>query len=37
MYGFCSGQNKKTIAFNRKLAEHFKEEARFAFKVCAST
>ncbi|KAF7344661.1 hypothetical protein MVEN_01626300 [Mycena venus] len=32
MYGFRSGHNKKTIAFNRKLAEDLKEGARFAFK-----
>ncbi|KAJ6452580.1 hypothetical protein C8R45DRAFT_1112886 [Mycena sanguinolenta] len=32
MYGFKSGQNKKTIAFNRKLAEDLKEESTFAFK-----
>ncbi|KAJ7618851.1 hypothetical protein DFH06DRAFT_1342431 [Mycena polygramma] len=32
MYGFRSGQNKKTIAFNRKLAEDLKEKSRFAFK-----
>jgi hypothetical protein len=37
MYGFRSGQNKKTIAFNRKLAEDLKEEACFAFKVCSSS
>ncbi|KAJ6478334.1 hypothetical protein C8R45DRAFT_792777, partial [Mycena sanguinolenta] len=33
MYGFKSGQNKKTIAFNRKLAKDLKEESTFAFKV----
>ncbi|KAJ7850543.1 hypothetical protein B0H13DRAFT_53937 [Mycena leptocephala] len=32
MYGFKSGQNKKTIAFNRKLAEDLKEGSVFAFK-----
>ncbi|KAJ6450934.1 hypothetical protein C8R45DRAFT_946553 [Mycena sanguinolenta] len=32
MYGFKSEQNKKTIAFNRKLAEDLKEESTFAFK-----
>ncbi|KAJ7250084.1 hypothetical protein B0H12DRAFT_1019348, partial [Mycena haematopus] len=32
MYGFKSGQNKKTIAFNRKLAEDLKEGSAFAFK-----
>ncbi|KAJ6559537.1 hypothetical protein B0H19DRAFT_103578 [Mycena capillaripes] len=32
MYGFKSGQNKKTIAFNRKLAEDLKEGSTFAFK-----
>ncbi|KAJ7672357.1 hypothetical protein DFH06DRAFT_964581, partial [Mycena polygramma] len=34
MYGFKSGQNKKTITFNRKLAEDLKEGSTFAFKVC---
>ncbi|KAF7364494.1 hypothetical protein MVEN_00317800 [Mycena venus] len=38
MYGFKSGQNKKTIAFNRKLAEDLKEGSTFAFKdVVAKT
>ncbi|KAJ7186249.1 hypothetical protein B0H12DRAFT_1039631, partial [Mycena haematopus] len=32
MYGFKSGQNKKTVAFNRKLAEDLKESSTFAFK-----
>ncbi|KAJ6533436.1 hypothetical protein DFH09DRAFT_1092479 [Mycena vulgaris] len=32
VYGFKSGQNKKTIAFNRKLAEELKEGSAFAFK-----
>ncbi|KAJ6527696.1 hypothetical protein B0H19DRAFT_898016, partial [Mycena capillaripes] len=32
MYGFKSGQNRKTIAFNRKLAEDLKEGSAFAFK-----
>ncbi|KAJ6481134.1 hypothetical protein C8R45DRAFT_831764, partial [Mycena sanguinolenta] len=32
MYGFKSGQNKKTVAFNRKLAEDLKEGSTFAFK-----
>ncbi|KAF7341054.1 hypothetical protein MSAN_02091400 [Mycena sanguinolenta] len=32
MYGFKTGQNKKTIAFNRKLAEDLKEGSAFAFK-----
>ncbi|KAJ7844285.1 hypothetical protein B0H13DRAFT_2286426 [Mycena leptocephala] len=32
MYSFKSGQNKKTIAFNRKLAEDLKEGSVFAFK-----
>jgi hypothetical protein len=36
MHEFYSGENKKAVAFNRKLAEDFKEEARFAFKACAS-
>ncbi|KAJ7090947.1 hypothetical protein B0H15DRAFT_948698 [Mycena belliarum] len=31
-YGFKSGQDKKTIAFNRKLAEKLKEGSAFAFK-----
>lgn len=31
-YGFRSGQDKKTIAFNRKLAENLKEGSAFAFK-----
>ncbi|KAF7378521.1 hypothetical protein MSAN_00279800 [Mycena sanguinolenta] len=31
-YGFKTGQNKKTIAFNRKLAEELKENSTFAFK-----
>jgi hypothetical protein len=34
MYGFKSGQNKKTIAINRMLAEDLKEGSVFAFKVC---
>lgn len=34
VYGFKTGQNKKTIAFNRKLAEDLKEGSAFAFKVC---
>lgn len=34
MYGFKTGNNKKTIAFNRKRAEELKEGSRFAFKVC---
>ncbi|KAJ6577619.1 hypothetical protein B0H19DRAFT_1062215 [Mycena capillaripes] len=32
MYGFKSGQNRKTIAFNHKLAEDLKEGFPFAFK-----
>ncbi|KAJ6467137.1 hypothetical protein C8R47DRAFT_814645 [Mycena vitilis] len=32
MYGFKSGQNKKTITSNRKLAEDLKDNSRFAFK-----
>ncbi|KAJ7174920.1 hypothetical protein C8R46DRAFT_1031504 [Mycena filopes] len=32
VYGFKTGQNKKTIAFNRKLAEDLKENSAFAFK-----
>ncbi|KAJ6603508.1 hypothetical protein DFH09DRAFT_898878 [Mycena vulgaris] len=32
VYGFKSGQNKKTIAFNRKLAEELKEGSAFTFK-----
>ncbi|KAJ7769469.1 hypothetical protein B0H16DRAFT_1715925 [Mycena metata] len=30
--GFQTGQNKKTIAFNRKRAEYLKEDSTFAFK-----
>ncbi|KAK7000822.1 hypothetical protein R3P38DRAFT_2650559 [Favolaschia claudopus] len=33
MYGFESGQNKETVAANRKLAEHLKETSNFAYKV----
>ncbi|KAJ7761201.1 hypothetical protein DFH07DRAFT_957292 [Mycena maculata] len=32
MYGFKAGNNKKTIAFNRKRAEDLKEGSTFAFK-----
>ncbi|KAJ7363069.1 hypothetical protein DFH08DRAFT_842006 [Mycena albidolilacea] len=32
LYGFKTGNNRKTIAFNRKLAEDLKEGASFAFK-----
>ncbi|KAJ7092927.1 hypothetical protein B0H15DRAFT_165265 [Mycena belliarum] len=32
MYGFSSGENKKTIARNRKLAEELKENLTFTFK-----
>ncbi|KAJ7737952.1 hypothetical protein B0H16DRAFT_1761969 [Mycena metata] len=32
MYGFRSGNDKKTIAFNRKLAEDLKENALFTMK-----
>ncbi|KAJ7144538.1 hypothetical protein C8R44DRAFT_725464 [Mycena epipterygia] len=32
VYGFKTGQNKKTIAFNRKLAEDLKEGSAFAFR-----
>ncbi|KAK7007331.1 hypothetical protein R3P38DRAFT_3281561 [Favolaschia claudopus] len=35
-YGFRTGHNKKTIAYNRKLAEELKEECLFAYKVCIS-
>ncbi|KAJ7174916.1 hypothetical protein C8R46DRAFT_891863, partial [Mycena filopes] len=38
VYGFKTGQNKKTIAFNHKLAEDLKESSAFAFKdVVAKT
>ncbi|KAK6969605.1 hypothetical protein R3P38DRAFT_2417005, partial [Favolaschia claudopus] len=33
MYGFESGQNKETVAANRKLAEHLKETSNFAYKT----
>lgn len=36
MYGFRSGNDKKTIAFNRKLAEDLKENALFTMKVICS-
>ncbi|KAJ7760107.1 hypothetical protein DFH07DRAFT_717517, partial [Mycena maculata] len=32
IYGFKTGNNKKTIIFNRKLAEDLKEGSSFAFK-----
>ncbi|KAJ7712831.1 hypothetical protein DFH07DRAFT_763371, partial [Mycena maculata] len=32
LYGFKTGQNKKTIARNRKIAEDLKENSTFAFK-----
>ncbi|KAK6987696.1 hypothetical protein R3P38DRAFT_3332501 [Favolaschia claudopus] len=35
-YGFRTGHNKKTIAYNRKLAEDLKEECRFAYKDVAN-
>ncbi|KAJ7128799.1 hypothetical protein C8R43DRAFT_1134379 [Mycena crocata] len=35
VYGFKTGQNKKVIAFNRKLAEDLKEGSSFAFKHVA--
>ncbi|KAK7020993.1 hypothetical protein R3P38DRAFT_3272045 [Favolaschia claudopus] len=35
-YGFRTGHNKKTIAYNRKLAEELKEECRFAYKDVAN-
>jgi hypothetical protein len=31
--GFKTGQNKKTIAHNRQLAEQLKEDLTFTFKV----
>ncbi|KAJ6614359.1 hypothetical protein B0H10DRAFT_1950729 [Mycena sp. CBHHK59/15] len=33
MYGFKTGQNKKTIPYNQKLTEDLKEGSAFAFKV----
>jgi hypothetical protein len=33
IYGFKTGQNKKTIAHNRQLAEQLKEDLTFTFKV----
>lgn len=34
IYGFKSGENKKSIARNRQLAEELKDELTFTFKVC---
>ncbi|KAJ6620224.1 hypothetical protein B0H10DRAFT_2188691 [Mycena sp. CBHHK59/15] len=34
MYGFKTGQNKKTNLYNQKLTEDLKEGSAFAFKAC---